>query len=181
MPGGGDILKAEEIIEALEAHYTTQRDCLFFDELRIGTGYGEGAEQRIDAWVMYGIPSKQFRRVAFEVKVSRSDFLAELKKPLKRRYALMLSNEFFFATPPGLIRAGELPAECGLVEVYETALECLEAQFGGGNLYGLRRSTAADKLYWKHAAPWRDTHPPSWRFVASIVRRALRDGPKVMP
>jgi hypothetical protein len=56
-------------------------------------------------------------RVAYEVKVSRSDLLAELRRPEKRALALELSNRFYFATPPGLVRPGELPEECGLVEV----------------------------------------------------------------
>lgn len=58
-----------------------------------------------------------FQRVAYEVKVSRSDLLAELRRPQKRSLALELSNRFYFATPPGLVRPGELPEECGLVEV----------------------------------------------------------------
>lgn len=58
-----------------------------------------------------------YRRVAYEIKVSRSDLLRELRKPGKRATALALTHQFFFATTPGLVHRGELPAECGLVEV----------------------------------------------------------------
>jgi hypothetical protein len=34
------------------------------------------------------------KRVCHEVKISRSDFLAELKHPLKRRSGMRYSNEF---------------------------------------------------------------------------------------
>ena len=56
------------------------------------------------------------KRVCYEVKTSRGDFLSELKRPLKRRIGMRYSNEFYFATPAALVSAAEIPAECGLVE-----------------------------------------------------------------
>lgn len=58
-----------------------------------------------------------YRRVAYEIKVSRSDFRNEIRRPEKRASGVALSHQFFFATPPGLVRRDELPPECGLVEV----------------------------------------------------------------
>lgn len=73
---------------------------------------------RIDAFVVRcwqsGIGN---RRIAFEVKTSRSDFLTEIRSPAKRREALELSHQFFFATPQGLVSPTEIPPECGLIEV----------------------------------------------------------------
>lgn len=163
------------ILQVLAEKYQRD-DCLFFPELRIGTGYGKDAEQRIDAWAMYTYPSKHFHRIAFEIKVSRGDFLAELRQPLKRRYALLLSNEFYFVAPPNLIKADELPPEAGLIEIYETATDALTAQYGPGNMYGLRQQRPGDQMWFRHPAPHRDTLPPPWRFVAAITRRALKDG-----
>lgn len=57
------------------------------------------------------------RRIAFEVKTSRADFLAEIRKPSKRATALELSHCYFFATPKGLVQPHEIPAECGLIEI----------------------------------------------------------------
>lgn len=168
-------MNASTILSTLADRYSRE-NCLFFPELRIGAGYGKDAEQRIDAWVMFTYASKQFHRIAFEIKVSRSDFLGELRKPIKRRYALLLSNEFYFATPPGLIKPGELPPECGLIEVYESASDALSAQYGNtGDMYGLQQNRPGDRLWFKHPAPYRDTHPPSWRFVAALVRRAMKE------
>jgi len=79
---------------------------------------GAGA-QRIDllmvrAWS--GRP-KGHERVAIEVKVSRSDFLAEVAAPHKRAPFEAISHRFYFATPAGLVRPDEMPAGCGLIEV----------------------------------------------------------------
>jgi len=143
---------AASIIEALRRHHSGASygaPWAFFAELRIGTGYGREAEQRIDAWAMALWPSAQFKRVAYEVKISRSDFLREIKDPGKRRRAMVFSNEFYFATPFGLLKESEIPPECGLVEIRPDG----------------RLRTVVD-------APHRDTPPPSWRFMAAIIRRA---------
>lgn len=118
-------------------------------ELRMGTGFGGTAEQKIDAFAMHEWPSEQFHRVAYEIKVSRGDFLRELRKPEKRRPALRYSNEFYFITPPNIANFAEIPADCGLIEVA-----------GDGSA----------KVMVK--APWRDSIPPTWRFVAAFLRRA---------
>lgn len=44
------------------------------------------------------------KRVCYEVKISRADFLSELKQPIKRRIGLRYSNEFYFVTPPCFAR-----------------------------------------------------------------------------
>lgn len=59
------------------------------------------------------------RRIAFEVKASRGDFLSEMRKPEKRARALELSHQFFFVTPRELVRKEEVPEECGLMWVDE--------------------------------------------------------------
>lgn len=87
-----------------------------FFELRNGTGYGR-QERYLDAFAMHLWPSKKFWRVAYEFKVSRSDFLAELSKPEKRDWGMRVSNEFYFVCPPGIAKKEEIPEGCGLLEV----------------------------------------------------------------
>lgn len=123
------------------------REWAFFEEMRVGTGFGAQAEGRIDAWAMPLWPSQANLRTAYEVKISRSDFAREVAQPRKRRMALHLSNCYYFATPPGLVRPEELPVEAGLVEVAENG-----------------------KMEIVVPALIRDTCPPSWRFVASLCR-----------
>jgi hypothetical protein len=146
------VLTSKQIVEALRERHPAS-EWFFFAELRLGTGFARDAEQRLDAWAMHAWPSSQFRRVAYEVKVSRSDYQRELKNPRKRRPALLMSNEFYFAVPSGLINIAELPPEAGLIEV---------------NADGSCHTTLA--------APWRDALPPTWLFLAAIVRRALKEG-----
>jgi hypothetical protein len=75
------------------------------------------AGQRIDGFAIARYESAKARRIAYEIKVSRGDFLAEMKDPDKRVAALRVSNEFYFVAPKGLIQPQEIPAECGLIEV----------------------------------------------------------------
>lgn len=99
----------------------------FIRELRLGTGRAKRAgwknqpkhiKQRLDALAYNTWPSAQ-EIVAFEVKVSRSDFLAELHTPGKRAAGLSLSNRFYFVTTPGVAYGSEIPPECGWIEVGE--------------------------------------------------------------
>jgi hypothetical protein len=50
----------------------------------------------------------------YEVKVSRSDFLADVNKGKYERY-LDCCTQFYFAAPSGLIQKTELPKGCGLI------------------------------------------------------------------
>lgn len=155
-------MKAEDIVEALRVRHAinNDREWAFFDELRVGTGYRYydyekdeydpfNPEQRIDAWAINLYRSNNFRRVAYEIKVSRSDFLSEIRNPDKRRQALELSNEFYFVAPKGLLKTEEMPEECGLMEVDE-------------NL----------KTRIVKRAPHRQTDGLVWQFLCSIARRA---------
>lgn len=146
-------MTATEVIAVLRKHHQpTHREhqWAFFDEQKIGTGFGFEAQQSMDAWAIHYWPSRGNIAVAYEVKVSRSDFLRELKKPLKRKPALRLSHEFYFATPEGLVKPGEIPPECGLIEIKN------------------------NKMYTTVKAPKRDICPPTWNFVATLCRHIWR-------
>lgn len=54
--------------------------------------------------------------MAVEVKASRSDFLADAKKPHRLDPARAVGDWRFFAAPRDMIRADELPAGWGLLE-----------------------------------------------------------------
>lgn len=96
------------VIEALRRRYSqVDGEWVFFREV-----------WRIDAFAIRCWDSGiGHRRIAFEVKTSRSDFLAEMRKPSKRREALAISHQFFFVVPKGLVRPDEIPPECGLMVV----------------------------------------------------------------
>lgn len=153
-----DIMTSDDIVGFLYKRWKGD-DVLAIDELRIGTGFGKDAQQRIDFWAMVATPSGRFRRVAYEIKVSRSDFRKEIINPYKRRRALLLSNEFYFITPPGLVNdPAILPVEAGLIEVSINPPDAL---------FPVELKTIV-------AAPWRDTPGPSWQFLAAVARRCAR-------
>jgi hypothetical protein len=72
--------KTKELIDVLATHWPSP-DCAFIPEFRGGTGWGR--EQRADAIAMHLWPSRGLEMVGFELKVSRSDWLHELKDPNK--------------------------------------------------------------------------------------------------
>ena len=148
-------MTADEIARLLTEFYVRRNHPLMeswvvFQELQEGTRYGY--RQRIDLWAMCVWQSKGMERIAYEIKVSRSDLLAELRHPWKREYALRVSNRFYFATPPGLMKLSELPEEAGLVEVYPDG-----------------------KVSFRKGAPRRELPATmELQFVASVLRRAFR-------
>lgn len=144
--------ETKAILKALRRRHP-EKEWAFFEELRAGTGYrnvaaGLNPEQRFDAWAMNLYPSKNFVRIAYEIKVSRSDFLREIKHPEKRTQALHLSNQFYFVAPVGLIKPNELPPEAGLIEVKDEWESRMKVR-----------------------APVRSDAGPTWQFFASIARR----------
>jgi hypothetical protein len=168
-------IKTADIIAYLKDRYSDKREWAYFPELRAGTGYAEDSQRYIDFWVINCFGNKSWMRRSYEVKISRSDWLAELKKPLKKRMGLLLSNEFYFIAPKGIIKQSELPIETGLIELDWIDNRKAIDSFVPGKwphysdkppIYQttLRASTTVN-------APWRDVPPPSWKFVASLVRR----------
>ena len=154
-------MTAETITALLRKRHAGQ---IFVTELRGGSGSRESDNSYIDAYALHPYPSKQNCRVAYEVKVSRSDFLRDVKQPHKHRAALVHSNEFYFVAPVGMLAAVEMPLFAGLLEVKTI-------EFG----------THKGEKYLGHptlVAPWRDTNPPSWRFVASLCRSVARQKAK---
>lgn len=146
---------ASQIIDIIERRHQPP-EWIFIRELRIGTGwvntYRSKAGVYIDGFALNCYPSKNMQRIAYEVKISRGDFLAELKNPEKREPFMRYVNQFFFATPVGLVEPEEIPDDLGLIEIH-----------GDG--------------FWKIKvnAPHRRAERPDWPLVASIARSLSAD------
>lgn len=154
-----------KMIEALEDRwptkpyaYSNHPDWIKIEELRVGTGYGKDKEQRLDVFIIS--QGRGHERIALEVKISRSDFLREIKQPLKRRPGLRFGNRFYFYAPKGMIQPTEIPPECGLLEFDPT----------GSPYYSSHTPRLAETV----VAPWRDVFPPSWSFLVSVYRNVQR-------
>ncbi len=138
------------------------RHAVFF-ELRDGTGIYAG--QSMDAFVMDLWPSGKLSRYAFEVKISRSDFLHELKQPDKRKWAMDISNEFWFVCAPGVAKPEEIPEDCGLMVCsknaknlrrvtqakYREAIDLDLIQVAAIMRSAFRKNPLPDTLSWKYA------------------------------
>jgi hypothetical protein len=83
----------------------------------------------------------------FEIKVSRSDWLRELKQPEKAEEIYLYCDHWWILAPSGIVKNGELPPNWGLLELRET---------------GIVQSIVAPKL---------EPTPISREFFASIMRR----------
>jgi len=163
-------------LQAVEQGFHANRgEWMFFRELRVGTGFRNGSLQRLDAFALNCYPHTGMKRICYEVKVSRGDFLVERKHPLKRRIGMRYSNEFYFVTPRGLVEAGEIPVDCGLIEVAAASEEeRLRLGEGGVAAFGFNAVTASICTI-TVPAPWRDTPGPTWQFTAAMLRNQRRE------
>jgi len=55
---------------------------IFLRELRVGTGFRQGSLQRLDAFALNCYPHQGMKRICYEMKMSRADFLGELRHTL---------------------------------------------------------------------------------------------------
>lgn len=86
---------------------------------------GFNAHRAFDAVALALWPSRHLELTIFEVKVSRSDWLRELKAnptggtdPLEKAHAaLNLADRFVVVAPAGMVKVDELPARWGLLEL----------------------------------------------------------------
>ena len=137
---------------------------LYLTHLPITSGVASGyrndspllAQRIIDAFAIALWPSLGFRRVAYEIKVDRTDWLNELKDPTKRAQAVYLSHEFWFVLAEGVYQQGDLydslAGECGMLIVNDAG--------------------EVKKLW---APRKRDAWPVPDGFMASIIQTALRN------
>ncbi len=129
--------------------FDNQPGMIWLPQQRMGCGHGNDFERTVD---VFGISTcKPWTRFALEIKVSRSDFQADAKNPIKQRRARLVANKFYYVAPLGLLDWREVPLWAGLAELRDN---------------GMMRITVE--------APYQDTVPPTWRFVAQLARQAAK-------
>lgn len=167
MVGGGKAPVDETAIFVALRQRHPDPEWVYLPQVRTQTGYAEASEvsgfdavRYLDAFALNCYGSKGFRRVGYEIKISRSDFLRELEDPRKRAQGYFLCHEFWFAVAPGVYRPGDEvgvlirgkqrsdPLDgCGVIEIGED-----------GTLTIIRKARAHDA--------W----PMPTGFVASLLR-----------
>ena len=110
---------------------------------------GGGATRIADGVAMNLYPSKGLALTCFEIKVTRSDLMAELKDLTKGECIGKYCDYFVLVLPKGIVSAKELPDHWGLMEVN-----------------GERLQYARNPKKQEHVAPL------DRGFVASLLRRA---------
>lgn len=101
-----DVARSSDMIALLAKKHSKD---IFVPECKNGPST-YGSHFRMDAWVMPRSWTQNVIR-AYEVKVSRADFMGDDKW---QNY-LGLCHEFYFVCPNGLIQPAELPPEVGLL------------------------------------------------------------------
>lgn len=149
-------MKSSDIRAALSRKFCAPEWAIFYE---VGEGTGARGGRYADAVAMNLWPSRGCELHGFEIKVSRSDWLNELKQPDKSEPVQRNCDRWWVVTPADIIKPGELPPTWGHYIVK-------------GN--GLNVATIAPQL---ERANWQ---PP---FLAALLRRAhehaaasVRDG-----
>ena len=131
----GDDFAAEEELEAgvkLQAHELyTRLQCSFpapqyitLEEVRDATGFD--GRRTADAMAISLYRSRGKAVWGFEFKVSRSDWLHELKQPEKSESILRYCDYWALVVPDkDLVKPGELPSTWGLYVAQKTKLKCV--------------------------------------------------------
>lgn len=143
-----DTEKTETILRALSHHLTSWGRCnVIFPELRLGSGYNDISQRRIDLFCISA--EKGNYTTAYEIKVSRGDFLKDIKDDLKQRGARLYSTNFYYVAPKDMIKPEEIPVWAGLME------------------YDFETKSFRKRI----PAPLQSRNMPSWGLICSLVRR----------
>lgn len=142
---------AETVTQALFTHFANQSWAVVYE-------ITEPSGRRIDVLLArkarrMGIGSVEL--LAVEVKVSRADFLSDVRRPEKQAPWREIAHRHAYAAPDGLIDKDEVPEGCGLIAL-------------GRNKYQPRIS----EVRWAKRAPYTPTATsmPSWLFTTLAYR-----------
>jgi hypothetical protein len=111
--GAEGIMTASDIERELMKRYPSG-EYAYFSQVRNGTGFPRET-RTADAMVLSLWPSRGLELYGFEIKVSRSDWLSELKNPKKAEELSQYCDYWYIVAPSDIVEIGELPATWGLM------------------------------------------------------------------
>ena len=95
-------------------------------ELRNGTGYARNTTRYCDAIAIAPWPSRGLTLCGFEIKISRSDWLAEMKHPEKAEEFARFCDQWWLVVPNAeIVATGELPPAWGLLVAHGDGLRAV--------------------------------------------------------
>ncbi len=113
-------MRSADVRTALARKFRAPEFALFFE---VGDATGGRARRWADAVAMGLWPSRGLALQGFEIKVSRSDWLNELRQPAKAEAIARYCRYWWIVTPPDIVREGELPETWGHYEVRGNGLK----------------------------------------------------------
>lgn len=124
-------LTTDELYERLQKHVCKDgangHGFAFMTNVRNGTGF-QRRERYADAIAMELTPSRGLKINGFELKVSRNDWLKELKNPTKADWFFQHCDRWFLVVADkDIVKEGELPEEWGLIAPRGTGLTVIKA------------------------------------------------------
>ncbi|MFA5056527.1 MAG: hypothetical protein WC485_00300 [Opitutaceae bacterium] len=106
-------MNTHEVKNALRFHFDSRAYALLWE---VGNGTGMNCSRHADALVMSLWPSRGLTLAGVEIKVSRTDWLKELKDPEKAESVLRYCDHWYMVVGDrSIIRDGELPEGWGLL------------------------------------------------------------------
>lgn len=139
-------MKTPDVKSALRARFCSPEWAIFFE---VADGTGANQRRWADAVAMNMYPSRGLEIHGFEIKVSRSDWLRELKNPEKSSTVQQFCDRWWIVAPKELIKPGELPPTWGHYDITPAGV--------------IRQVVAAPKL---------EALPTTKAFMAAMMRRA---------
>ncbi len=137
-------ITAADVVKNLRMHFAPPA-CCFLEQVADGTG--ARSFRWADGVAMSVWPSRGYDIHGIEVKVSRYDWLSELKKPEKSAAVQQYCNRWWIATPDeAIIAAGELPPTWGWMVLKDKGMRVIRE------------------------APALEAKPATIEFVASLLR-----------
>lgn len=112
--------RASDVLKAVFAKHDGPEWVRFAE---VSDSTGSYSRRRADAVCMAIWPSKGFAIHGFEIKVSRADFLQEMKDITKAEAVGQFCDFWWLAAPVGMVRVDEVPATWGLMELQRNGLK----------------------------------------------------------
>jgi hypothetical protein len=113
---------AADVRRALKTRYAPPEWAIFNE---VANGTGSLARRSADALAMNLFPSRGLRMHGFEIKVSRSDWLHELKQPDKSDPVQRYCDHWWIVSPADIVKEGELPPTWGHLILKGNGLNCV--------------------------------------------------------
>jgi len=138
-------MKTPNVKSALRARFCSPEWSIFFE---VADGTGMHQRRWADAVAMNMYPSRGMEIHGFEIKVSRGDWLRELKNPEKSSTVQQFCDRWWIVAPKEIIKPGELPPTWGHYDITPSGI--------------IRQMVAAPKL---------ESVPVNKSFMAAMLRR----------